>query len=114
MAVYFMTNDVPGLLKAFKDKISQGEKKGRIETWEEVKGGFAHTSDQWKDLAIAVPSNVKLGGAPALKFHITSNPDGKPFTDVGFAVYQGTLLQTFITHFSGQFDSARYIDRRKK
>jgi len=114
MALYFLTDDPAALLEAFKAKINQRDKQGRIETWEEFGDNFGHTSTQWKDAAQAVPSVITLDKNPALKFHFEAVEGGKEFTAVAYAEYHGTLLQTFITHLSDEFKSARFIDRRNK
>ncbi len=114
MALYFFTDDPAALLKAFKAKINQKDKQGRIETWEEIGQKFGHTSTQWKDVAHAIPSAVKLGNQPALKFVFERVEGGKQYTAAAYAQFHGTMLQTFITHLSNEFASAKFIDRRPK
>lgn len=102
MAVIFETNDPAKLLKAFNDRTSQTDPKGKITTWQrDADGDYTHKADDWKGKAWFTAST----SSGKLKFHIIKRKD-ENITKVVYAYYHGHLIETFLAHFDAMFSEA--------
>lgn len=108
MAVYFLTNNAAGLLKAFNQAIANTEpaRGSHVTTWRHIvqsdNNYYTHTSDNWRDKgflrADVEPNRLALYIVPAQNVTLTR--------DV-YAYYAGHLIETFIRHFPALFTTAQ-------
>src|ERR1700722_15632305 len=108
MAVYFLTNNAAGLLKAFNQAIAntQPANGSRVTTWRHVlhqgQNFYTHTSANWADkcwFRADVEDN-------RLAIHILPFQNVK-LTRETYAYYAGHLIETFIRHFPTIFTMAQ-------
>lgn len=111
MALKFYTKSPDALLNNFKAAIKKGNSDGGISTWFSKPGGFGHSSQQLKGKGLMKASVNTETDHPHLAF--TCVKDDGDFSNYAYRELHGNLLSTFIEHFSSQFTSANYIDRRK-
>ncbi len=101
MAVTFFTSDAKALLSQFKEKITQDQEQGRINTWSVDKDGdFTHKAAQWSRKAWFSPTV----SSDRLTFNIVK-PASSSITIVVYGYYHGHIIETFLNHFDDKFSS---------
>lgn len=102
MAIHFTTTNAQALLKAFDDRISQTEPKGKITTWEKSDDGkyYTHKASDWAKKAWFQPKIE----ASQLTFNII-RPKNAGVSALVYAYYHGHLIETFLTHFDKFFSN---------
>jgi hypothetical protein len=101
MAIHFTTSTAAALLKAFDERISQREPKGKITTWEKSDDGeyYTHKASEWNCKAWLKPKIER----DQLTFNIVK-PKNQEVTTVVYAYYHGHLIETFLNHFDESFE----------
>jgi len=100
MAIHFTTTNAQALLKAFDDRISQVEQKGKILTWEKSNDGkyYTHKATDWAKKAWLQPKIE----TSQLTFSII-HPNNANVSKLVYAYYHGHLIETFLSHFDQYF-----------
>jgi hypothetical protein len=104
MAVYFVTSDAHGLLKAFDARIAQREQEGKITTWEKSEDGkyYTHKAKEWHAQAWFKPATEQ----GRLVFNIIK-PQNKNVSTTVYGYYHGHLIETFLNHFDKKFSTGQ-------
>ncbi len=104
MAVYFMTSDAAGLLKAFDARIAQKKQEGKITTWEKSEEGkyYTHKAKEWRAKAGFKPKTEQS----RLVFHIIK-PQNQNVSRTVYGYYHGHLIETFLNHFDKKFNTGQ-------